>query len=95
MNKLVYSLLASLLVLTACFEDEGNYDYREMNPPRWLVDNTQPSRYYAYQGYDVTLDGKGLFTWDTDSLTRAENVTYEWILNGKPVAEGLQVTMST
>ena len=25
MNKLVYSLLASLLVLTACFEDEGNY----------------------------------------------------------------------
>lgn len=57
MNKLVYSLLASLLVLTACFEDEGNYDYREMNPPRWLVDNTQPSRYYAYQGYDVGWKG--------------------------------------
>lgn len=95
MNKLVYSLLASLLVLTACFEDEGNYDYHDMNPPRWLVDNMQPVAINAHQGREVVLDGSGLFTWDTDSLTRSGEVTYEWVLNGKRVAEGLRVNMTT
>lgn len=95
MNKLTYSLLTSLLVLTACFKDEGNYDYRTMNAPSWLVDNMQPSDFNAYQGMDVTLDGSRLFTWDTDSLARSEEVTYEWVVNGNTVAEGLRVTMST
>ena len=95
MNKLTYSLLTSLLVLTACFKDEGNYDYLTMNAPSWLVDNMQPSDFNAYQGMDVTLDGSRLFTWDTDSLARSEEVTYEWVVNGNTVAEGLRVTMST
>ena len=95
MNKLIYSLLTGLLVLTACFKDEGNYDYLTMNAPSWLVDNMQPSDFNAYQGMDVTLDGSRLFTWDTDSLARSEEVTYEWVVNGNTVAEGLRVTMST
>ena len=95
MNKLIYGLLASMFVLTACFEDEGNYDYNVTNPPHWLVDYTQPTYFVGYQDSEVVLNGAPLFTWDTDSLQRSEEVTYEWIVNGKTVAEGIKVTMKT
>ena len=95
MKKLIYSLLASVFVLTACFEDEGNYDYVETNPPHWLVDYTQPTYFVGYQNGNITLDGSSFFTWDTDSLKRSEEVRYEWIINGKSVAEGIKVTLNT
>ena len=95
MNKLIYGLLASVLVLTACFEDEGNYDYEVTNPPHWLVDYTQPTYFVGYQDGEVILNGSPLFTWDTDSLERSEEVSYEWVVNGNTVAEGIRVTMKT
>lgn len=95
MNKLIYGLLASVLVLTACFEDEGNYDYEVTNPPHWLVDYTQPTYFVGYQDGEVILNGAPLFTWDTDSLERSEEVSYEWVVNGNTVAEGIRVAMKT
>lgn len=35
-------MLASMLLLTSCFKDEGNYDYAEMNPPHWLINANNP-----------------------------------------------------
>ena len=95
MKRLIYSLLASLFVLTACFEDEGNYDYAETNPPHWLINYTQPTYFVGYQNGNITLDGTSFFTWDADSLKRSEEVRYEWIVNEKLVAEGIKVTLGT
>ena len=78
MKKITYLLLGVLLCLTSCFKDEGNYDYSETNPPHWLNASSVPS-FYAYDAREVTLVGENLFVWDTDSLQRAEEVTYEWV----------------
>lgn len=82
------------MCLTSCFEDEGNYDYSKTNPPHWLNLSSVPS-FYAYDAREVTLVGENLFVWDTDSLQRAEEVTYEWELNNKIVGEGINLTIDT
>lgn len=94
MKKITYLLLGVLLSLTSCFKDEGNYDYSETNPPHWLNASSVPS-FYAFDARDVTLVGENLFVWDTDSLQRAEEVTYEWELNNKIVGEGINLTIDT
>ena len=38
MKRILYMLLGMTLLLTACFEDEGNYDYQELTPPHWMED---------------------------------------------------------
>ena len=81
-------MLASMLVLTSCFKDEGNYDYDEMNPPHWLYDQNSPSVIYARAGEEAVFDAGKLFVWDNDSAQREKEVRYEWILNGKVVGEG-------
>lgn len=94
MKKITYLLLGVLLCLTSCFEDEGNYDYSKTNPPHWLNASSVPS-FYAYDAREVTLVGENLFVWDTDSLQRAEEVTYEWEVNNKIVGEGINLTIDT
>ena len=95
MNKLIYCMMASLLVLTACFEDEGNYDYAETNPPQWLVDYTQPTPFVCYQDGEIVLDASSMFTWGEDSLKRSQEVTYEWVINGTKIGEGTRVVVGT
>lgn len=94
MKKITYLLLGALLCLTSCFEDEGNYKYSKTNPPHWLNVSSVPT-FYAYDAREVTLVGENLFVWDTDSLQRAEEVTYEWELNNKIVGEGINLTIDT
>ena len=94
MKKITYLLLGVLLCLTSCFKDEGNYDYSETNPPHWLNASSVPS-FYAFDAREVTLVGENLFVWDTDSLQRAEEVTYEWEVNNKIVGEGINLTIDT
>ncbi|MDO4770412.1 PKD-like family lipoprotein [Porphyromonas sp.] len=86
MKRILYFIF-SLLLLSSCFKDTGNYDYLELNPPRWLSDNY--GTYYGHGGGNIRLDGSKLFVWPKDSALRADNVRYEWEVNGKVVADKL------
>lgn len=94
MKKIIYTLLVGVLLFTSCFEDEGNYKYENMNPPHWIINYQQPTNFTARQGRDVTLNAKNFFVWDENAEQREQEVSYEWVLNNKVVAEGLEVKMS-
>lgn len=95
MKKIIYVLFASMLLLTSCFKDEGNYDYAEMNPPHWLIDPTQPVSISARQGENAVFDASKFFVWDKEDEQREKEVRYEWILNGQVIGEGLSFEIPT
>lgn len=88
-------MLASMLLLTSCFEDEGNYDYAEVNPPHWLINPNNPVSIVARQGQDAVFDASKYFIWDKDSATRAQEVRFEWIVNDKVIGEGMVLKIPT
>lgn len=90
MKRILY-FISALLLLTSCFKDTGNYDYLELNPPRWLSENY--GEYRAYGGSKITIDGEKLFVWEKDSAIRAQNSRYEWVLNGKLISDQLKFEM--
>lgn len=99
MKKIRYILpiaLASIL-LVGCFSDEGNYDYEEVKAPTWSINlETQLQYVHARGGSDVTFDGSKYFRWvGFDSLQRAQEVRYEWRMNGKVICNELKETFST
>lgn len=95
MKKLIYMLLASMFLMTSCFKDEGNYDYKEMNPPHWLITSNSPVSIIARQGQTAVFDATRYFTWDTDSAAREKEVRYEWVVNGQLIGEGKMLEIST
>lgn len=95
MKKIVYILLASMFLLTSCFEDEGNYKYENVNPPHWLINVNNPAPIVARQGSTAVFDASKYFVWDENAEKRAEEVTYEWVVNGKVIGEGLTFSIPT
>ncbi|MCI6549247.1 MAG: PKD-like family lipoprotein [Prevotella sp.] len=90
----IIALALTPFLLTACFSDDGNYDYDNIDPPTWLINvNTNFIRVSGVGGRQITLDASKYFTWGEDSLKRSEEVRYEWIYNGHVVSEQLKETM--
>lgn len=88
-------LFASMLLLTSCFSDEGNYVYSEMNPPHWLINPNNPVSIVARQGQDAVFDASKYFVWDKDSAIREKEVYYEWIVNDHVIGEGMILRIPT
>ncbi len=99
MKKLIYILPFALatILLAGCFSDEGNYDYEEIKSPTWNFNIETQLRYVrARGGNQVTFDGSKYYRWvGFDSLQRAQEVRYEWRMNGKVICNELIETMST
>lgn len=95
----LYIILFLFGLLTGCFEDEGNYSYEEINPPLWSdnFNTSSPKRILAYAGDGEVMKFRGskMFTWETDSAMRAEEVRYEWKIKGVVISEELDFDMPT
>ena len=95
----LYIILFLFGLLTGCFEDEGNYSYEEINPPLWSdnFNTSSPKRMsgYAGDGEVMKFRGSKMFTWETDSAMRAEEVRYEWKIKGVVISEELDFDMPT
>ena len=72
--------LLSVLALSSCFKDEGNYTYLTDHAP--VFDFPDPNHLYCYEGKTTVFEGRFHFTTD-DSLELMANLSYEWKLNGK------------
>lgn len=95
----LYIILFLFGLLTGCFEDEGNYSYEEINPPLWSdnFNTSSPKRILAYAGDGEVMKFRGskMFTWETDSAMRADEVRYEWKIKGVVISEELDFDMPT
>lgn len=95
----LYIILFLFGLLTGCFEDEGNYSYEEINPPLWSdnFNTSSPKRMFGYAGDGEVMEFRGskMFTWETDSAMRAEEVRYEWKIKGVVISEELDFDMPT
>lgn len=71
--------IGAMVMLSGCFEDEGNYSY--LTSPAPVFDFDTPTHVYCYEGDSVNFEGK--FHLNTpDSLERIANFSYEWKVNG-------------
>lgn len=95
----LYIILFLFGLLTGCFEDEGNYSYEEINPPLWSdnFNTSSPKRMSGYAGEGEVMEFRGskMFTWETDSAMRADEVRYEWKIKGVVISEELDFDMPT
>ena len=95
----LYFILFLFGLLTGCFEDEGNYSYEEINPPLWSdnFNTSSPKRMFGYAGDGEVMKFRGskMFTWETDSAMRADEVRYEWKIKGVVISEELDFDMPT
>lgn len=95
----LYIILFLFGLLTGCFEDEGNYSYEEINPPLWSdnFNTSSPKRMVGYAGDGEVMKFRGskMFTWETDSAMRADEVRYEWKIKGVVISEELDFDMPT
>ena len=95
----LYILLFLFGLLTGCFEDEGNYSYEELNPPLWVeaFNESAPKYIYGYAGEGEVMKFRGskMFTWEADSVIRAEEVRYEWKIGDVVISEELDFDMPT
>lgn len=94
LNILITSIFLSFLMI-ACFDDEGNYDYKELTEPTFLYAKS-PVKVYGYLGEEIKC--KGLFKYDTpDSLELMKNLEYEWIINEVSISKekDLQISVDT
>lgn len=83
-NSILFGCFLLLCLFSGCFEDEGNYDYKELNGPNWLIDvNSSFIRMTGYEGRIIKFTGRNYFKWDTDSALHEANVRYEWKLRDK------------
>lgn len=87
---MIYFIL-TLSLFTSCFRDTGNYDYEELDPPTWL--SSDVASFAGYSGHKIRIHGSKLFVWPKDSATRAQEVRYEWVVNGKVISEELDFEM--
>lgn len=96
-NKLLsIFLLLWGIVFVGCFEDEGKYDYKQIMSPVWLFDQTvDPIRVTCTEGDTAKFEASKYFRWPSDSLQRAQEVSYEWIIRGKLISNELDFVMLT
>lgn len=93
-KRLLSILLFFICLFTGCFEDNGNYNYVEMNPPKWLFDTYFTNiNIYARIGEVTTFRASDQFIWDGED--RSKDVRYEWILNGVVLSEELDFEIPT
>ncbi len=95
-KNIIFIALISLF-LSGCFEDEGNYQYEELNPPKWNKNINNELIYVWARGLsDVTLDASKEFTWGKqDAVKRSKEVRYEWTVNGKVISTQLMEKIPT
>ena len=95
----LYIILFLFGLLTGCFEDEGNYSYEGTIRFRLTSRSARrsPKRMsgYAGDGEVMKFRGSKMFTWETDSAMRAEEVRYEWKIKGVVISEELDFDMPT
>ena len=88
-NRII--LVCFLLSLFAgCIDDEGNYNYRELNEP---VFKSEQITVYAYEGEKVNVASN--FYFEKDSAERLADVRYEWTLNGVVISEERDFSVET
>lgn len=94
---MIWTAALSCLLLGACFEDEGNYDYKPSEAPQWKIESNSLIRIScrAGDGEIVNFNGGDYYTWASDSVARAAEVRYEWKLNGVVFATEPSVKMPT
>lgn len=85
------------LLLVSCFSDDGNYDYKSLEPPHWIEHPTdKPIQIYGRGGSMMVVDGSKAFNWgELDSLKRSQEVRYEWTYNGRVICDKLTEEMPT
>lgn len=86
-------------LLAGCFEDEGNYNYEEINPPLWVQEFNEisPKNIYGYagEGEVMKFNGSSMFKWDGDSANRAKEVRYEWKIGDVVIGDQLDFEIAT
>lgn len=90
MKKICFPALLFVFILSGCFKDNGNYEYEELNPPKWLFDaeNTNIRVYCrAGAGEKAVFKASDKYTWESDSLRRESEVRFEWKLNGVVIGD--------
>ena len=88
MKKLNILFYLSFFLFVGCLEDEGNYDYKSINEPKWYADPiAQPIAIYGREGEIMKFRGHKAFKWETDSAQREKEVRYEWTLKGVIIGE--------
>ena len=96
-SKIFYSLIATtILFLSGCFKDSGNYTYTEINPPKWLF-NIQANNINVYGrgGALTSFQASDKFTWGADSLERREEVRFEWKIGDIVIGNELDFKIPT
>ena len=95
----LYIVLLVFVLLPGCFEDEGNYNYEEINPPLWVQEfnYSSPKNIYGYagEGEIMKFNGSSMFKWGGDSATRAREVRYEWKIGNIVIGNQLDFEIST
>lgn len=88
MKKLNILFYLSFFLLIGCLEDEGNYDYKSLNEPKWYADPiAQPIAIYGKEGEVMEFRGHKAFKWETDSAQREKEVRYEWRIKNVLIGE--------
>lgn len=95
-NNIFLLLLFGMLLFVGCFEDEGNYDYKKVEGPTWLINTeTEPIRVTCSQGETVKFRGHDYFVWKEDSARMEDKVRYEWKLNDIVIGDKADFDMPT
>lgn len=91
-NSIILLGVFMLGFLTSCFDDEGNYDYKNVDEPIWTE---SAITMYARAGEITKFRGSPYFAWRVDSLQRASEVTYEWKLEDEVLSHEADFEIST
>ena len=86
MKKRFILYILAILSIIGCLDDKTNYDYRDIND--FSLSTTQmftnwQSNYVLYPGEEVTIEPTVRLSIDT----LAQNVSYQWLQDGKLVGE--------
>ena len=92
MKKIGIITALFFLVCIGCFEDKGNYSYESVVEPTWKTDYISIS---CYEGDTAKFVGSDKFEWPAGNENRAEEVRYEWKINGVVVGEELDFEILT
>ena len=89
----------SIFLLQGCFKDNGNYDYLELHPPKWLINvSSENINVYCRGGHDAHLKGSAYFVWngtEAEVERRKQEVRYEWRFGDKVFSTQLDEILPT
>lgn len=92
-NEILFISLLLMFLGAGCFEDDGNYTYRKLEGPTWLIPENEFIYASCYEGETATA--RSLFRFDEDSVAKLANCRYEWTLNGKVISGDRNLSMPT